>query len=64
MVRKRLLQSYINLGLTHFMPLVSLNTPLKYQKTRGFLIFSGGIARDQWHEMGQEFQLKREVSGT
>ena len=22
------------------------------QKTRGFLMFSGGIKRDQWHEMG------------
>ena len=37
--------------LTHFMPLASFYTHLKYQKTRGFLIFSGSIGRDQWHEM-------------
>ena len=24
---------------------------LKYQKTRGFLMFSGGIVRDEWHEL-------------
>ena len=26
--------------------------PRKHQKTRGFLMFSGGIERDQWHGMG------------
>ena len=26
--------------------------PWKHEKTRGFLTFSGGIKRDQWHEMG------------
>ena len=31
--------------LTHFMPLVA-------QKTIGVLMFSEGIARQQWHEMG------------
>ena len=31
--------------LTHFMPLVSFYTPWKYQKTRCFLIFSGGVER-------------------
>ena len=36
--------------LTHFMPLASVDTPWK-QKTKGFLIFSGGIERDHWHEM-------------
>ena len=35
------------------MPLVSFYTPWKQQKTRSFLMFSGGIERDQWHEMGQ-----------
>ena len=30
------------------MLLVSFYTPKKYQKTRGFLIFSGGIERDQY----------------
>ena len=38
--------------LTHFMPPISFDTPWKHQKTRGFLVFSGGIKRDQWHEMG------------
>ena len=43
--------------LTHFMSLVSFDTPGKCQKTKGFVIFSGGIERDQWHEMGQRFQM-------
>ena len=34
------------------MPLVSFYTPWKQQKTSGFLMFSGGIKRDLWHEMG------------
>ena len=38
--------------LTHFMQLVSFYTPWKHEETSGFLIFSGGIERDQWHEMG------------
>ena len=38
-------------NLIHFMPLVSLNTLWKHEKTKGFLMFSGGIERDQWHEM-------------
>ena len=37
---------------TDFMPLVSFNTPWKHQKTKRFLIFSGGTERDQWYEMG------------
>ena len=37
--------------LTHFMPMVSFDTPRKYKKTFGFL-FSGGVDRGQWHEMG------------
>ena len=37
--------------LTHFMPLVSFCIPWKHQKTSGFLMFSGGIERYQWHEM-------------
>ena len=36
--------------LTHFMPLVSFYTPWKH-KNRGFLMISGGIERDKWHEM-------------
>ena len=38
--------------LTHFIPLISFDTPWKHQKTRGFRMFSGAIKRDQWHEMG------------
>ena len=37
--------------LTHFVPLVSF-TSWKHQKTRGFLIFSGGLERNQWHDIG------------
>ena len=42
----------LKLLLTHFMPLVSFDTPWKHQRTKGFLMFSGGIEKDQWHEMG------------
>ena len=38
--------------LTHFMPLISFDTLWKHQKTSGFLMFSAGIKRDQWYEMG------------
>ena len=38
--------------LTRFVPLLSFETPWKKQKTFGFLVFSGGMERDQWHEMG------------
>ena len=38
--------------LTHFVPLISFDTLWKHQKTSGFLMFSRGIKRDQWHEMG------------
>ena len=41
------------LTLTYFMLLVSLYTPWKYQKIFGFRMFSVGIGRDQWHEMGE-----------
>ena len=38
-------------SLMHFMPLIFFYTPLKYQKTKGFLMFSGGIETDQWYEI-------------
>ena len=38
--------------LTHFMPLISFCTLWKQQKASRFLMFSRGIERDQWHEMG------------
>ena len=43
--------------LTHFMPLIYFYTPWKYQTTSRFLIFSGGIKRDQRNEMGLENRL-------
>ena len=46
--------------LTHFMPVVSYDTPRK-QKTSGFLMFSGSIERDQWHEMDQVILLFNQV---
>ena len=41
---------YLYCQLTLFTPLTSLDTPWKHQKTRVFLMFSGGIKRNQWHE--------------
>ena len=46
----RSLSKNSRITLTYFMPLVSFYTPEKHQKTRGILIFSGGIERDQWYE--------------
>ena len=36
----------------YFMPLVSFYTSAKYQKASSCLMFSEGVGRDQWHEMG------------
>ena len=38
--------------LPHIMPVISFYSPWRHQKTSGFEMFSGGIERDQWHEMG------------
>ena len=38
--------------LTHLMSLVSFYTPMKTLENLWFLIFSGGIERDEWHEIG------------
>ena len=35
-----------------FNPIGSFYTPSKHQKIFDFLMFSGGVERDQWHEMG------------
>ena len=43
----------IRIALTHFMSLVSFFTP-ENRETRGFLIFSVAIEREQWHEMSQD----------
>ena len=37
--------------LTHFVPVRSFCIPWKHQKTSGFLMFPGGIERDQWHRL-------------
>ena len=39
--------------LSHFMQLISFDTAWKHQKSRGFMMFSRGIKKIQWHEMGQ-----------
>ena len=44
-------QHLLFVQLTHFMPLVSFDTPWKHQKTFGFLMFSEAIEKDHWHEM-------------
>ena len=36
--------------LTYFMQLVSFYNPWKHQKTRGFLMFTGGVERDKWKQ--------------
>ena len=36
---------------TNFMLLVSFYAPWKHQKTRYFLLFSGGKSRNHWHEV-------------
>ena len=51
---KILLAFFLKTYLTHFMALVS-KVPEIHQKTKGFLMFSGGIERDQCHGMGSEF---------
>ena len=46
-----ILRSEATYSLIHFMPLVS-------SYTSAFLMFSWGVERDQWHEMGYFFQFK------
>ena len=43
--------------LTYFMSLVSFFTSVKYQKTSDFFMFSGGIKKDQWHEIVKKIFL-------
>ena len=38
--------------LTHFSPIFHVCIPLKRQKTKGFLKFSGGIEMKHWAKMG------------
>ena len=44
-----ILSWYLIISLTHYMPLVSSHIPWKYQKTKCFLMFSGGIESAQWN---------------
>ena len=45
-------QIRISVPFTHLTPLVLFYTPRKHEKSRGALIFSWGIKRDQFHEIG------------
>ena len=45
-------EEWCAIDLTHFMLLVSFYTPWIHQKRFAFLMFSGGIERDRWLEMG------------
>ena len=33
--------------------MISFYTPWRYEKKQSFLMFSGGMERDQWNEIGQ-----------
>ena len=37
---------------THFQPMFLVYTPWDHQKTRDFLMFSGGIGVEDWLKMG------------
>lgn len=50
---RRLLTDWVFTVFNHLTPVVFFYSPLKRQKTRGFLMFSEGIEKDQRHEMGQ-----------
>ena len=40
--------------LTQVMSMISFYFSLKNKKTSGFLVFSGGTERNQWHEIGHK----------
>ena len=48
-------QKMLQKTLTHVMPLISFYTPWKRQKTYGFMMISGGVERDQGHEVNCGF---------
>ena len=48
-------------GEEGFMPLVSFYTSRKYLKISGFLMFSGGLEKDQWHQMRSRRSFQRIV---
>ena len=39
-------------GKTHFCLMFPFYIPWKYQKTKGFLVFPGGVQLEHWAEMG------------
>ena len=51
LIEGRINQQWAKPGLTHFKPLIFFYTPWKHHKISGFLMFSGGVERDQQHEM-------------
>ena len=42
----------ISYNFNYFQPMFHFYTPWKYQKTAGFLMFSGGIEVEHWLKMG------------
>ena len=42
--------------------MIPFNTPWKDQETWGFLMFSGGIKRDKWDEMGYVFSFSSPIT--
>ena len=43
--------------LTHLFPMQPFFAPRKHQKTKGFLMFSGGRGRVHWEQMGTRFYI-------
>ena len=49
--------------LTRLMPVVLFYTPWNHQKTRVFLMFSGIMEKDQWHQMRLNSEIGRSPQG-
>ena len=47
-------RSIYRLGLAHFWPMFPFYTPIKHYKTKGFLVFSGGIKWKNFPDIGLE----------
>ena len=43
---------FLDQVLDDFTPLITFYAPWKHQQTKGFLMFSGAIEGEQWHQMG------------
>ena len=54
-IKKRIfreIRKYKSKGLNNFWPMFPFYNPWKHQKTKDFLVFSGGIKWEHWPEMG------------